>query len=219
MSTNREQVTWPVSRGLFAQFSGWLKGRKADRERLAKAFAIYHVIVARARQPIFYTDWGVPDTPDGRLEMIGVHAALVMRRLRTEDEAGKILSQDIFDVMFGDVDRNIREQGVGDLSVGKHVKRAAQTFLAQFRALDPGLDAKDQHAVAAVLERNIFNRVIVAEKNAPTTTPAPAEPPAPGMLALAAHLLAEEQRLGEVPSSELLAGRCTLEGTVDAAPA
>ncbi len=219
MSTNREQVSWPVSRGLFAQFSGWLKGRKADRERLAKAFAIYHVIVARARQPIFYTAWSVPDTPDGRLEMIGVHAALVMRRLRTEGEAGKILAQDIFDVMFGDVDRNIREQGVGDLSVGKHVKRAAQTFLARFRALDPGFDARDQHAIGAVLERNIFNRVIAAEKNAASTTPAPAEPPAPGMLALAAHLLAEEQRLGAVPSSELLAGRCTLEGPVGASPA
>jgi cytochrome b pre-mRNA-processing protein 3 len=219
MSTNREQVSWPVSRGLFGQFSGWLKGRKADRERLAKAFAIYHVIVARARQPIFYTEWGVPDTPDGRLEMIGVHAALVMRRLRAEGEAGKILAQDIFDVMFGDVDRNIREQGVGDLSVGKHVKRAAQTFLAQFRALDPGFDTKDQHAIAAVLERNIFNRVIAAETNAATTTPAPAEPPAPGMLALAAHLLAEEQQLGAVPGSDLLAGRCPLEGPVGASPA
>ena len=216
---NREQVSWPVSRGLFGQFSGWLNGRKTDRARLAKAFAIYHVIVARARQPIFYAQWGVPDTPDGRLELIGVHAALVMRRLRAEGEAGKVLAQDIFDVMFADVDRNIREQGVGDLSVGKHVKRAAQTFLARCRALDPGLDAEDEGAIAAVLERNIFNRVVSDKGAGAASTPAEPQPPTAGMLALARHLLAEEARLGALPGSELLAGRCALEGQPDATPA
>jgi cytochrome b pre-mRNA-processing protein 3 len=219
MSKNREQVSWPVSRGLFGQFSGWLNGRKTDRARLAKAFAVYHVIVARARQPIFYAEWGVPDTPDGRLELIGVHAALVIRRLRAEGEAGKVLAQDIFDVMFADVDRNLREQGVGDLSVGKHVKRAAQTFLARCHALDPGFDAKDQGAIAAVLERNIFNRVVSQKGEAAAAVPGEPDPPKPGMLALAAHLLAEEAHLAELDGSELLAGRCALEGQPDVAPA
>lgn len=219
MPTNREQDVWPVSRGLFGQFSSWFIGRRADRERLAKAFAIYHVIVARARQPVFYAEWGVPDTHDGRLEMIGVHAALVMRRLRAEGEAGKILSQDIFDVMFADVDRNIREQGVGDLSVGKHVKRAAKTFLARFHALDPGFDAGDRDAIAAVLERNIFNRVVSDKGAAAAHEPTEPDPPTPGMLALADHLLHEEVRLGAVPGSELLAGRCVLAAQADTAPA
>ena len=67
--TSREQETWPVSRGLFGRFSGWLGSRRADRRRLAKAFALYHGIVARAREPRFYAEWGVPDTPDGRLEL------------------------------------------------------------------------------------------------------------------------------------------------------
>ncbi len=204
MTVEREQELWPVSRGLFGRFSSWLSGRKADRARLAKAFALYHVIVARARQPQFYTEWGVPDTPDGRLELIGLHAVLLMRRLRAENEAGKVIAQDVFDVMFADVDRNIREQGVGDLSVGKHVKRAAQTFLARFQALDPCLDAADTRAIAGILERNILNRVNGAGN------PADQAPPAPGMLALAAHLLAEAERLEAVSGEDLLAGRCSL---------
>lgn len=224
MTTNREQDSWPVSRGLFGRFSGWLIGRKADRVRLDKAFALYHVIVARARQPRFYADWGVPDTPDGRLEMIGAHVALFIRRLRGEGEAGKTLAQDIFDVMFADVDRNIREQGVGDLSVGKHVKRAAQTFLARCQALDPCLDAKDADGIAMVLERNIFHRVgDVAAAKAGGEAAAIDPPPdrmatRPGMLALAAHLIDEEQRLAAVPGAELLDGRCDLAATPPGSP-
>ena len=219
MSKNPEQVSWPVSRGLFGQFSSWLIGRRTDRRRLAIAFAVYHVIVARARQPILYAEWGVPDTPDGRLEMIGVHAALVMRRLRAEGEPGKVLAQDIFDVMFADVDRNIREQGVGDLSVGKHVKRAAQTFLARFFALDPGLDAQDRGRIAAVLERNVFNRVVSDKGAAAAEMAEEPDPPAPGMLALAGYLLAEDARLAALPGSELLAGRYAVDGAAEVAPA
>ena len=219
MAQNREQGVWPVSRGLFGQFSSWLNGRRADRVRLAKAFAVYHVIVARARQPVFYAEWGVPDTADGRLEMIGVHAALVMRRLRLEGEAGKTLAQDIFDVMFADVDRNFREQGVGDLSVGKHVKRAAQTFLARFHALDPGFDAGDRGVIAAVLERNIFNRVVSQKGEAAADQPAELDPPAAGMLALADHLLREEALLRDLPGSELLAGHFNLTVQPHIAPA
>lgn len=201
MTTDPEQVSWPVSRGLFAQFSGWLRGRRRDRARLAKAFTLYHAIVARARQPRFYAEWGVPDTADGRLEMIGLHAALVIRRLKREGDPGKVLAQDVFDVMFADVDRNLREGGVGDLSVGKHVKRAAQTFLARCQALDPALDAGDAEAIARILDRNIYNRAA----GAATTQQ---EPLPPGMLALAAHVLDEEERLLAAPAGELLAGRC-----------
>jgi len=209
-----------VSRGLFGRFSGWLSGHRADRARLAKAFALYHVIVARARQPRFYAEWGVPDTPDGRLEMIGAHAALFIRRLRHEGEAGKTLAQDIFDVMFADVDRNIREQGVGDLSVGKHVKRAAQTFLARCRALDPCLDAKDAPGIALVLERNVFNHggdMAAASGGEAAALGRPATQP--GMLALAAYLIDAEQRLAAVPGAELLDGRCDMESAALAATA
>lgn len=200
--TTREQETWPVSRGMFGRFSGWLGSRRADRQRLANAFALYHGIVARARAPHFYSEWGVPDTPDGRLEVIFAHTALMMRRLRREGEAGGRLVQDLFDVLFADVDRNIREQGVGDLSVGKHVKRSARTFLARARGLDAALDAGDGDAIARILDRNIHNRAGSAE---------PAAAPAEGMRRLAAHLQDEVARLERLSGERLLAGHCDLQ--------
>ncbi len=195
--TTREQERWPVSRGLFGRFSGWFGSRRADRQRLEKAFVLYHGIVARARTPRFYGDWGVPDTADGRLELIYAHAALVMRRLRTEGEAGRLLAQDLFDVLFADVDRNIREQGVGDLSVGKHVKRSAQTFLARARALDADLDAGDDAGIARTLDRNIHNRAPDGET---------AATPPDGMRQLAGYMVAEAARLDRLSSEALLAG-------------
>lgn len=210
MTNNPEQAPWPVSRGLFAQFSSWLIGRKTDRARLSKAFSLYNVVVHRARAERIYAEWGVPDTPDARLEMIGLQAALLMRRLRAEGDEGKTVAQDLFDVFFADVDRNFREQGVGDLSVGKHVKRAAQTFLARFHALDPALDAKDRSAVAAIVERNIHNRGGDEESEEvadAVTSPADVEPVAPGMLALADHLLATDRELQKLSGAELLAGK------------
>lgn len=218
MLKNPEQASWPVSRGLFAQYSSWLMGRRGDKARLKRAFALYHSIVARARQPRFYAEWGVPDTPDGRLEMIGLHAALMIRRLRPEGKAGAMLAQDVFDVMFADVDRNLREQGIGDLSVGKHVKRAAQTFLARCHSLDPHLDAGDVAGIAAVLDRNIHQRVgvgsaahaaVAATGDAGTGS----DPPAAGMRELANYALAEEARLRALPGEELLAGRWTAVAT------
>lgn len=202
-----KQETWPVSRGLFGRFSGWLGSHRADRRRLAKAFALYHGIVARAREPRFYADWGVPDTPDGRLELIFAHAALMMRRLRVEGEAGRILAQDLFDVLFADVDRNIREQGVGDLSVGKHVKRSAQTFLARAQALDAGLDAGDVPGIARTLDRNIHNR-----GEAGVAGEVPAAAPPDGMLQLAGHLRDEAARLDRLEGAALLDGRCEPAG-------
>lgn len=204
--TTRKQASWPVSRGLFGRFSGWLGDRRTDRERLARAFSLYHGVVERARKPDFYAQWGVPDTRDGRLEMIFAQTALLMRRLRAEGEAGRDLAQAVFDVLFADVDRNIREQGVGDLSVGKHVKRAAQTFLARAQALDAGLDAGDRLAIARTLERNIFNH---AAEDGTGEGPEPG----PGMRALAGHLQAEADRLAAFPGERLLAGECGLDDT------
>lgn len=141
--------------------STWLanwRTRSAHRRRIAgAAAALYAEVVGQARTPHLYRDWGVPDTSDGRLEMIGLHALLVMRHLRGAGEEGVLIAQALFDVMFQDVDRSLREQGVGDLSIGKHVKRAAKTFLARYQMLDPALDAKDEDAVTAIITRNLLN--------------------------------------------------------------
>ena len=108
-----------------ASESWWRRGMavlRGNRRHERAAHALYGAIVAAAREPAFYDRLGVPDTMDGRFGMIGLHAALVMRRLRTAGPEGQPLAQALFDLMFADLDRNLREAGVGDLSVGRHVK-------------------------------------------------------------------------------------------------
>ncbi|WP_374466727.1 ubiquinol-cytochrome C chaperone family protein, partial [Ferrovibrio sp.] len=90
--------------------------------------ALYRAIVAQSRQAGFYREHGVPDSLDGRFDMIVLHSFLVMRRLRRIGAAAEPLSQQLFDLMFADMDSNLREIGVGDLSVGKKVKAMAQAF-------------------------------------------------------------------------------------------
>lgn len=120
------------------------------------AHRLYVALVNQARAPWFFADLGVPDTPEGRFEMIGLHAALVLRRLRTEGPAGQALGQALFDLMFADMDAGLRELGIGDLSVGKHVKRLARQFYARLRAIDGTLAAARMSQLEPMLRRNIY---------------------------------------------------------------
>jgi cytochrome b pre-mRNA-processing protein 3 len=174
----------------------WLSGiatqLRRRRARDAAADALYDALVTQARQPWFYTTGAVPDTRDGRLELIYLHAILVMRRLRTEGEPGRALAQALFDLLFLDVDRHLREWGVGDLSVGKHVKQLAQSFYGRAAAVDPLLEAGDVPGLALVLARNL-------DRDAQTS-------PAGDDARLAEHLIAQSRWLAGQDGSALLAG-------------
>jgi cytochrome b pre-mRNA-processing protein 3 len=121
----------------------WHRLRHAERAhdlRRQVAGQLYQAVVKQARRPVWYRELGVPDTPEGRFEMIALHAALVLRRLRREGMAGQALGQQLFDTMFVDLDGSLRELGVSDLSLGRYVKRLAGNFYARLAALDEGLD-------------------------------------------------------------------------------
>ena len=133
---------------------GMRRGRRRDRARAADR--LYHAVVAQARQPAFFRELGVPDDRGGRLEMVGLHAMLVMRRLGRSGAAGRDLAQALFDLMFNDIDRHLREWGVGDLSVGKYVKRIAQSFMGRVNALEPLINAGDVAGCRPVLRRNLY---------------------------------------------------------------
>ena len=123
-----------------------------------RANALYNTAVAQSRQPGFYLAGGVPDTIDGRFDMIVLHAFLIMRRLRDGGPDGEALSQALFDEMFADMDRSLREMGVGDMSVGKHIKRMVKAFYGRAAAYEEGLDGNDdalERALAANLFRNV----------------------------------------------------------------
>ncbi len=121
--------------------------------------ALYGKIVAHARTPRFYTDWGVPDTVDGRFDMIAVHAGLVIRRLRDSGDDGKAVAQELFDLMFADMDRNLREMGVGDMSVGKHVRKMAEAYFGRTVAFDVALmPGAEPESLPEALRRNLYRK-------------------------------------------------------------
>jgi len=117
--------------------------------------AIYGMIVAQARQPAFYAAFNVPDTVNGRFDMVLLHLWMVLRMLRQGPE-GEEPVQQLFDHFCTDMDDNLREMGVGDLTVPKRMRKFGEAFYGRSAAYDAALDAGDE-ALAAALNRNIFN--------------------------------------------------------------
>jgi cytochrome b pre-mRNA-processing protein 3 len=124
-------------------------------EKIAAA-AVHRSAVDQARLVPFYAEHGVPDTLDGRFEMIILHAFLVLHRVRGLPEAQKF-GQALYDVLFGDMDRALREMGTGDLSVGKQVKRMAEGFAGRTRAYQDGLAGTGD--LVDALRRNLYGTV------------------------------------------------------------
>lgn len=119
---------------------------------------LYVSAVAQARQAEFYERLDVPDTPDGRFDMIVVHVVLVMWRMRHDHIETAPTAQALFDIMFADMDQNLREMGIGDIGVGKRVKAMARGFYGRLAAYDGALTDGDGGALAAALERNLYRR-------------------------------------------------------------
>lgn len=127
--------------------------------RHAAATVLYGAAVAQARQPAFYLAGAVPDTLDGRFDLLALHVFLVLRRLRAGGAATADLAQSVFDLMFADMDSNLREIGVGDLSVGRKVKTMAKALMGRIAAYDPGL--ADPELLAEALRRNLYRGAAV----------------------------------------------------------
>jgi len=118
--------------------------------------SLYGAIVAQARSPAFYRSHGVPDSVNGRLEMILVHTFLFFRRTRDGAEDMRRIGQAVFDLFCDDMDANLREMGVGDLAVPKHMQRIGEAFYGRAAAYDAALAARDDAALAQALIRNVF---------------------------------------------------------------
>lgn len=116
---------------------------------------LYAAIVAAARQPAFYRDLAVPDNIDGRFDMVTLHVFLVLDRLRSEGESVAALRQDLTDTFFADMDQSLRQMGVGDISVGKKVRKMAEAFFGRIGAYQTAL-GNDPDTLQAALARNIY---------------------------------------------------------------
>lgn len=99
---------------------------RADSRR--KASELYGAVVTFARRPDLYETIGVADTPEGRYETLVLHLFLVMERLRVAGEVAAQQSQSLLEAFVTDLDDNMREMGIGDLTVPRKVKKAAAAF-------------------------------------------------------------------------------------------
>lgn len=126
------------------------------REKKLAAATLYAAIMAQSRQAHFYSHWAVADSLDGRFEMLVIHAFLVIRRIKGSGEAGKKLAQQVFDAMFTDLDRALRESGVSDVAVPKKIKAMAQAFYGRAAHYEEALGAADSQALTQALTRNVF---------------------------------------------------------------
>jgi cytochrome b pre-mRNA-processing protein 3 len=131
---------------------GLRKGRRHERA----GFALYRAAVAAAREPYCYEALGVPDTLDGRFDLLALHAFLLIDRLQGQPEPGPTLAQAVFDAMFSDMDMNLREIGVGDLSVGKRVRAMWEAFHGRAKVYTAAMKSTEREPLESALARNVW---------------------------------------------------------------
>jgi len=117
---------------------------------------VYDHLVQQARQPVFYRAYAVADTLSGRFDMIVLHAFLFFQRLKDENENAKAFGQEVFDTFIEDMDRSLREMGVGYQAVPKRVRKMGEAFYGRISAYDQAVEADDPGALRDDLHRNIF---------------------------------------------------------------
>ena len=124
----------------------------------AQAQTVYMALVKQARRPVFYTDMQVPDTLDGRFELILLHLFLLLYRLQHDTSTSSTKQQRLLlETFFADMDRSIRELGVSDTGVGKRVKKMAAAFYGRRQAYEEAL--LDPQALQEALRRNLYGTV------------------------------------------------------------
>jgi cytochrome b pre-mRNA-processing protein 3 len=133
-------------------FNHFLKPRTPLRGTIE---SIYGMIVAQAREPLFYQALGVPDTVNGRFDMVILHLWMVLRQLKRLGD-GLGLAQALFDHFCSDMDHNLRELGTGDLAVPRRMQEFGEAFYGRSTAYDMAL-AAGEGPLAQALCKNIYN--------------------------------------------------------------
>lgn len=135
---------------------GWsLLKRKPDWR--AAGDALYAQAVEQARTPAFYTALGAPDSANGRFELYSLHVILLLRRLKGGGERAGHTAQALFDVFVSSLDDALREQGVGDLSVAKKMRKLGEAFYGRVKSYDEALDAlPDLEPLRTLIGRTVY---------------------------------------------------------------
>lgn len=166
---------------------GLFRNRKHNQAIMTRQ---YDALTRISRQPVFFLDYGMPDTVMGRFEMVAIVMILFFRRTAKSPTSGQQLAQEIVDAFFQDLDHSIRELGIGDVGVPKRMKKFAGMFYGRLEAYSKAMDAGDATSLAEALARNIH----------------PEKPDAPDMSAMAHYMLETEKALAAVPEDDIATG-------------
>lgn len=158
----------------------------------AAADAAYAAIVAQARRPALYVEAGVPDTPEGRYDMISLHAFLLFHRLAGEGAAAQRMSQAVFNRMAKDFEQNLRAMGISDIAVPRYMKKLARGFFGRLKAYRAALDSEEDADLAAALERNLLAGAVADRAHTAKLVP---------------YVRAQVAALSAAPVDRLIAGR------------
>jgi cytochrome b pre-mRNA-processing protein 3 len=155
---------------------------------------LYSTVMGKARDPGFYTALAVPDTVNGRFDMVVIHAMLVLRRLRGEGEQADIVGKAMLELLFADMDQSLREMGVGDMGMKHHIKRMAKALFGRAEVYEAGLDGDDA-ALTAALKENLYRHGPVNEVQ---------------MAAMAAYVRRAWAHVAPQSAAEIIQGRIDL---------
>jgi cytochrome b pre-mRNA-processing protein 3 len=118
---------------------------------------LYAAVVEAARTPAIYAELGAPDTPDGRFEIYTLFVLLLLERLRALGAPAKAVSQEVFDAYLGGLDHGLRELAVGDLSVGKSMRKLGEAFYGRGKAWNmAAAELPDRAAMEELVRRTVF---------------------------------------------------------------
>ncbi len=166
----------------------WLARTQISKD----AEQLYAGASEQSRSVALFRDHGVPDTLDGRFDALCLHVVLLLRRLGREDgPRGASLIQGVYNAMFADMDRTLRELGVGDLGVGKRVRHMAEGLMGRTKAYGEGLDSGDDDLLLLALRRNLFGTVAMPRET--------------DLRTLSGYARACDEALGAQPLSSMIA--------------
>ena len=139
----------------------------ATRPEKAAGQALYASAARQARAPGFYAALGARDTGEGRFELYTLHVALLVLRLKGQGQAAADTSQALFDAYVRALDDGLREMGVGDLVVGKRMRKLGEAFYGRARSYEEALAAMpDRSSLKALLQRTVLPGAGNAEASA-----------------------------------------------------
>ncbi|HFB2048614.1 MAG: hypothetical protein HRT83_04685 [Hyphomicrobiaceae bacterium] len=132
----------------------WLRSFSHNSKKSAK---IYGTIVEQIRNPIFYVRYGVQDTIVGRYELLVLHIAIILAILRLYEPANGPLSRGIVEAFVTDMDDNMREMGIGDMSVPRQVKKVSAGLLERSRDYIKSLQDNNELVLGSHLVQHLGN--------------------------------------------------------------